>query len=602
MSLFNRLAHAVQKLNTDTRKNWRRVLAVTAFAGILFGMGAATLVNIKQIAAPAFAPNQNPVYLSPNCGNQSNCYFAYFDVQITWGCTYSTSSYTIHCPNAVFTSADVGKSEFATNIGRAGNGSAVSSYTTIPLGTITSVTDSTDVVVSVEPAYNSTAGYDSFQWGHPDGSNINTAWHAAANACTELVLPAGLAFTNRGQFNYEPSSGNDCTANTGNGASKHGPSVRGEGMSTTELVITPDFSFTTGTGNSCDAPGGNGGCFLSTYDQMNAHDFSIYGAGLNLSSPGILIYIACDNCSLHDMNLSSFEGGTGTYGLDFSGSFGVINHVIVDGWGNYPCAISIAMISNSYCGDSGNINTLGSTYPSVPMQSVLNEFQGETQITGNVHSSADAFYGTGTSVTSGRPLIVNGGTAVVENADIYNAGSGGGVIAETYGGGTLHLQGSTLRAANSGTTGIYISSSTDRVFDDCGNSLITSATPLNNAGSGTFIGSCSISGTAPTSSNISLGSGFGSSTVGSFKGGDQKHFNFTLSVSGTQSQSTSTITYTFPTAFWMAPASCHVIDQGGTNPFINFLTTTAPTTTAVTFTAQSAATASDTLIVAIDCQ
>jgi len=144
-------------------------------------------------------------------------------------------------------------------------------------------------------------------------------------------------------------------------------------------------------------------------------------------------------------------------------------------------------------------------------------------------------------------------------------------------------------------------------YDTGGNQGIS--TNVTNTGS--WIGNSSAGRTAPVAGNIALGAGYGTSSVTSITGTDEKHFTFTLSLLGTLSLATETITYTFPDApstgfgFAVAPGSCRASVVGGTQfaaAAYSFLTTTLPTTASVVFTQQTAGgTAGNTEIISVDC-
>ena len=555
--------------------------------------GASQSISSSFSSCPALVRGGGQVVFASN--------YAVFDAQITWGCSYSIGNTTITCPNASFTSADIGKSEFATSISAAGFGTAVTSTTTIPYGTIVSVVNSTTVTVSIAPTANSVASKDSFNWGTPQGPQLNTAWHVAADACGTLVLPVGRIFSNRGQFNYYNPK---CVA--GAGAQKGGQDVTGQGMGATAIILTPDFDWTQGAGNSCDGYYSPHGCFLSVQNEIHASRFTIYGAGLNFTSKSAdLINLACDNCSLRDLNFSSFDAVDGsTIGMLLSGAFMAVDNVIVDGWGGKPCSMTGGTppsanpqrISNSYCGDStGTAFTASAGI----IESVNNYFQGLTADSVSVaantdfNSVNDEYYSSSNSTSSGRALLTLASTARVKitNGNIYQTGTGLAVMA--FGGGLIQFNHTRVSAPTG--TALYIYDSTSKIVDDCGN-VFSGSTILNNAGPGLYAGDCSVTGTAQTAGNIALTSGWGTSTVGTVSG-NTKAEKWTVSVTGIPGAS-PVITVTFPTAFLVAPI-CSIQQVGGTFTLLNPAITS--TVTAATITWSGTPVATQSYIFALNC-
>jgi len=70
-----------------------------------------------------------------------------------WGCTFVNGNTSITCTDGNFTSANVGMIVFGTN-GCCGGPQQIASILEVPQGTVTSVTNSTTIVVSVAPTAN----------------------------------------------------------------------------------------------------------------------------------------------------------------------------------------------------------------------------------------------------------------------------------------------------------------------------------------------------------------------------------------------------------------------------------------------------------------
>jgi hypothetical protein len=544
-----------------------------------------------------------------------------WDAQITWGCVYSNGVATISCPNATFTSADIGKNEFATNITRAGFGSASTSIQTIPYGTITGFVDSTHVTVSPAPTSNSVASSDSFNYGTEEGAKLNTAWHVAADACGTLVLPAARTMSARGQFNYF----NNLKCNLGTGADKRGTTVYGQGMFSTMILLTPNFDFTFGAGTSCDGFNLLNGCFLSAGNGLHAHDFEIYGAGLNLGLQASinLIDVSCDNCALDHLNLSSFQAQyPGQTGLSYSGAFSTLNYIVNDGFGGQNCAIigtgttpgsNPARISDSYCGDSaGTALVVGSGV----VESVNNFFQGgsgDGASIGNAgtmfNSTNDKFYAGGTGPGGGRPLVtVSPAVVNVDHGSFFQTGTNGvGFLA--FNGGKISIRDSNIGGA-AACTGIYVFDVTSKVVDNGGN-IDTCSIPVNNAGPGSLAGSRSITGVLQSGANWSVPAGAGAGQWGTSPPTPVCAASYsvieqcTITVGSGAVGANPILTVTFPTSiagfagFWVAPI-CDAKMIGGTAAIAQITTGTVSATTAQ-FTYNGTPGAGTTIILKVSC-
>jgi hypothetical protein len=190
------------------------------------------------------------------------------------------------------------------------------------------------------------------------------------------------------------------------------------------------------------------------------------------------------------------------------------------------------------------------------------------------------------------------------NQQCANSGFGTNTSGITIASGiTLSLYKTQIGATGTGNT---INNPTGgTVLDNCGN---TASGGAGYTGTGAYGGPCYTLGPSPAASNITLGAGYGTSSVATFVTSpvdSRRHFTFTLTLAGSLTLATETITYTFPVPFDVAPGTCRATPVGGTQfaaAAYSFLTTTAPTTTSVGFTQQTAAgTAGNTEIIAIDC-
>lgn len=231
----------------------------------------------------ASAPNQNVIYVSPNCGTQANCYPAKFDVHVVTDAssTISSTTVTTGLSDPSFVAGDVGKLIFGTGhfTNTANGGTGEIGSVDLPLGTIISVVSAHQVTVSVAAAATN-AGTMYLAWGHDDTANLQAAL-AAANTAAALPfagaainLPEGTAFISKGM--QEQGVG--------------GVTVRGQGFSTT-LIPTPNFDYTTGVGNSCSGQVG-GTAHNACFSFSQSSNFNIYGLGQPITgSPNVVLWI-----------------------------------------------------------------------------------------------------------------------------------------------------------------------------------------------------------------------------------------------------------------------------------------------------------------------
>jgi len=209
------------------------------------------------------APNQNDIYLSPNCGLSpalGNCFQIHDDVrQIASGCSWLINSPNVHCTlTTAFTSTavDAGKDfggyqSCQTNSGPNANGLNPGYRLDFPAGTtIVSVTDSQDVVVS----NNSTSAENlaiagCVMYGTPDDTGFAAAkaFWLNASQCFSVNLPSGIwalkdphnFFGSNSQFG-EPQACFQSGASVGEGAGAS-YAITGTNPATSIMWLPPDF-------------------------------------------------------------------------------------------------------------------------------------------------------------------------------------------------------------------------------------------------------------------------------------------------------------------------------------------------------------------------
>ena len=217
------------------------------------------------------APNQNVIYVSPNCGTQTNCYPAHFDVQVVTDATSVAASQTITTGSGdpAFVAGDVGKLIFGTGHFSAGE-TGYNGALDLPLGTITSINSAHSVQVSIAATGTDTSTMY-LAWGHDDTTNLTAAISSAGIGIAAIQLPSGKAFVAKGM---------------------QGPGVFliGQGGPETELIPTPNFDFTTGAGNSCGGQVGSS-AFNACFNFGQNSNYVIYGLGQPIAgTPNVVLW------------------------------------------------------------------------------------------------------------------------------------------------------------------------------------------------------------------------------------------------------------------------------------------------------------------------
>ena len=241
---------------------------VPASNGALGSNSSGQLIDESQ----TIGPNQNASYVSTKCGTQTNCTTVHADAQYVTDAT-SNSTTTVTCPNSDcnFTSADVGKTVWATTQGT-GAGVGYLLYTTYvcPVTTIATVNSAQSITLNLACTASGT-GNVVLIWGTKDGAALQTA---AGNGCNTLYLPQGMILDDQPFMNH--SSHTTCSRGLG------GPSgaIIGPGGSEqgATLIITPDFNYA-----GCTGIGGTHGVCIGSDAQFIGY-VNIWGTGLTSAS------------------------------------------------------------------------------------------------------------------------------------------------------------------------------------------------------------------------------------------------------------------------------------------------------------------------------
>lgn len=544
-------------------------------------------------------PSQNQILITSHCGARPNCYGdvgganpVYWDVQEAVTATSSGATITTGASDPPFTAGDVGKLGI----------SAPSNLNTLSAPTCFAAIQTYNGPHSVTLASNcsSNISLPLFFWGHDDGPSLAaiSTQIAALNACVSISLPGGMAFTSEGFGNFTPP----CYVSVGTNRS----AVDWYGSATyagTEIIPLPTFDYTT-----CGPFTANGysGCFFSA-SSVNVANLSIYGLSLTQSFSGSRAAIAIGttgyNSTLYNVEVLYWDKGVSNFvGLSATGTSTGIDNVEVDGSGEYALyAVGDSTnyrsltIQGSPCffGDTPQLylyglTSIGCVYSST---SATNDFAH----TYFLISIGDTF-GSGFSSTSGFHAVSCNNTNQFIGDWIETPASGGIGVVENASC-ILRMSETQVIASGTGSSyGVYMQPGA-RLIDGGGNTVTGTTAPFFFNGGGSVFGSASITGTALATGNLAASANFGTGAAFSAPTGSSQTFTFTLTNGTAAVGANPTITLTFPTAFFATPARCSLWQVGGTQPITattEFLTPTALSATAVTFTYNGTPTISDT--------
>ena len=269
-------------------------------------------INPDQIRTPAFAPNQRIIYISPNCGAQTNCYPIKADGQFVTdaGFTAMSTTVTTGASDPPFVAGDVGKAEFGT-YNCQGVSEASCTYN-CPQGIITSFVNAHTITVSIACIHTSsaTANSNNFIWGSDDATSLGTAVTALMahenTTPTMLQLPCGVILMGAPKFELETYR-----------VTPHHNSVGIQGCGTgnpTVIVPLPKMNCINGTATN--------GCLLS--DDYNQDELG--NVSMQDSFSDILFWGG--GTDVPDSSATYTNGISGIY-LPF---FATAKNVWVEGW------------------------------------------------------------------------------------------------------------------------------------------------------------------------------------------------------------------------------------------------------------------------------
>lgn len=559
----------------------------------------------------------NTISVSSACNSQPNCYTVYDDVQIVSDATTANLSPTVTtttndppfaCPGGTFpcsSGGDVGKIAFATNGPGTGGPAQAASVLTCPQTTISTVNSAHSVTL----AANCTNTSSWFLWGHDDSTNLATAWTAAVNTCSNLLLPGGNSEgTGRAAFFVQQAefdaSSVTCVASDAN---RTGYGLRGN-PNKPLIVPTPNFNAATCT------YGAGLACFFTVPNGLFIEDVELFGAAQNPSgmTTNVITEVnpSCHgtqgcNSQIDNLVLMGWGAGSIGYGLQIDGGEVPNTGIDVDGAGEIGCNIVSIHFemhhgacqdnysSNLVISGAAGMTSMGSYYCCTER----NDGNGALiQALGNFWSFGDTIgYGIATNQTNG--VQVGASTYLIgDDINLSTTSHGVGIYISSSNG-AAYLQDSKVNATGTSAYGVY---NVGSLFDLGGNT-VTGTTVYSCASCvGNFGEANSANNTALATGNLTLSANWGTSpTKTAFIGGDFPA-GFTITNGSASTGTSPTITWVFPKPLFVAPFSCSVTQTGGTNAIGTF-TVSSLTATGFTATYSLTPTASDTEIVYANC-
>ena len=504
------------------------------------GGGSNTLSQVNIKTAPYNAT-----------GNTQSFQVQYTEAGGAGDCPASVAECLIGTPNLV-TISDIGKTLW-TNENASGINRTLQ-------GTINGVYSSTEFSTTVtSSAFSGLGSTNTMVWGTDDTAAIQAAIAAANASSFSVYLPCG---------NYIISSQLTFTV----------PAI---GESTGCVTFWPTPSFT-------DTTSDEGMIYLTD----GGENFTINGSSGNISSnqtntAGILEAGGGGGSPIEYKNIQAVRlavlNGAGSITVSASEAT-LINTPVVQnpsvGQNNPGCFFRSAQdttVIGIFC-SNGSIENLGiQGIASGQHGGSLRFFGGLVDECGlnvaggactEVVGSQDVyFYGT---VLTGGDNNANDGLSVDGTSSVYVVGSDVGPFNLNSGGAISVASGGQVRVSNSflhcsGTSAVCVTNN-GSYFDLGGNSLTLASGATSYSGSSGMFGSASVTGTTQTAANVTLTSGWSTSTVDTPSGNSQRE-QFTISVAGTPSAGPS-LTVNFPTSFLVAPI-CTAQDIGGTNPSLS---------------------------------
>ena len=472
-----------------------------------------------------------------------------------------TTTTSVTCLTANFTSADVGKAIFGTCCGLSGGITHANSVLILPQGTITAVNSATNVTVSgAGNAATCAAGGAGclLIWGTDDSAAWDTTWTAAtgtAGHCYPIQMGGGMSLISTAKFLTT-------VCNTGiTGSGSQGAAIVGLGYKASQFVILPNFVAAGCTGVSTSL--GSIVCFGPSkgFQLINLGIWGGENGNSTQLNGKVFINFGVDAYAINVL-LAGFSAGAGTLtGFNTEASGQTFWTLVVDGFGGgaggvVECLVSAGtynVFSEVFCGDNTGIAL------SITSGAVLTSYGGfygqtggtgpDVQQNGTFKSYGDQFFDTGgagganivlgaNSLTTISGAIFTNNTNAANSNLFFNSASAKAWVSNssfTAGGANLDI--------NKGTMGTY--------FDQGGN------TYNDGVAAGTILPTCTFT------------SGGGTTPSCSLQAGSTNEKGVIIATTGTGAPgSAGTVTLTFAGTFAGAsgatPACVYNVDNSGT--------------------------------------
>lgn len=454
------------------------------------GQVTAAASGSAGIPSQQVAPNQNAIYLSPNCGTQTNCYPIKATGAYDCGTSWANTSHNITLSaqaSRQFTQADVGTIAWGANYQC---GAAVTTSITLQLAqtTIATVTDGTHATVTA--AFSNTCnvsgeGNCTFVWGDTDETTAVNTWFTALTAsCGNTgVLPSGIIFVS-----LPINASGLCTLSNYVATTMSHFGVRGQGVGSSIIAPVPTFNATScvsskGAIFADTSTPGNQGVQLSQFSVNGFGDVpqSVQGSGcaaIQVAANSSLDHVAIFNWGVGTSNFIGLSVGgiqdgspTTTYAVTVLNVAGA-TECTVGGWTvNYFLECEGTSGSSNASLGTGNIITHGSTigFNGAGVSGVVFSTTGT-----NWYSSNDYF--TKPRASQQMLTITASNTVHLFEDDFETGASTGTQLINNKG--TLYLRDTKVNGSAATSTAINLSASTGILYDLGGNTITGTTAPL----------------------------------------------------------------------------------------------------------------------------
>ena len=409
--------------------------------------------------------------------------------------TITSGSNAVSCPNSNcnFTAGDNGKICFGSDMSSGGGGSFESSVIILPQGTLT-VVGAQSATCSGGNATGSTAGTGVLVWGHDDTTPLSNAFSATLATCSTLVLPGvnsqgtgpAVMLVQSAEFGVSSLTPTAANCGVGTGSNGRGLSIVGQGVNSTYIIPTPNFS-----ASSCTQGKSGTACFFGLPDGYHVSGFTIYGAGNG--QPGTAFngltgadFTVNNWVSVKDMQFlgwgsnGSSGKGLGT-GIQISGLYAVMDHTNEQGFGQTGVVASnaVTLVANQFFDNAGVVLSVDGGAPT-PVVSVGGTY--------------------GDSGKAGSCVVKVSGGYFNSFGDVVGYGvteDGNGYQVCVYGTGVANLYGDYIDTTQPNTVGLYINASGGiaHVRDTVISMNQSGQTAIQNAGTVYDLGGNSFAGT-----------------------------------------------------------------------------------------------------------